>query len=37
MVGHTGNFRAATLSVEAVDLSLARVLPAIDAMPAASR
>ena len=32
MVGHTGNFRAATMSVEAVDLQLARILPAIDAM-----
>ncbi|MBS1138885.1 MAG: phosphoglycerate mutase [Proteobacteria bacterium] len=31
MVGHTGNFYAATLAVEAVDLSLARVLQAIDA------
>jgi 2,3-bisphosphoglycerate-independent phosphoglycerate mutase len=31
MVGHTGNFRAATMAVEAVDLSLARVLQAIDA------
>jgi len=32
MVGHTGNFRAATMSVEAVDLQLARLLPVIDAM-----
>ena len=32
MVGHTGNFRAATLSVEAVDLALERILPVIDAM-----
>ncbi|MBK7465208.1 MAG: 2,3-bisphosphoglycerate-independent phosphoglycerate mutase [Betaproteobacteria bacterium] len=32
MVGHTGNFRAATMSVEAVDLQLARILPVIDAM-----
>ena len=32
MVGHTGNFRAATMSVEAVDLELARILPVIDAM-----
>jgi 2,3-bisphosphoglycerate-independent phosphoglycerate mutase len=31
MVGHTGNFRAATMAVEAVDLALARLLPAIDA------
>ncbi|WP_319243186.1 2,3-bisphosphoglycerate-independent phosphoglycerate mutase [uncultured Propionivibrio sp.] len=32
MVGHTGNFRAATMAVEAVDLALARLLPVIDAM-----
>ncbi len=32
MVGHTGNFRATTMSVEAVDLQLARILPVIDAM-----
>jgi 2,3-bisphosphoglycerate-independent phosphoglycerate mutase len=31
MVGHTGNFRAATLSIEALDLALERLLPAIDA------
>ena len=31
MVGHTGNFRAATMAVEAVDLALARLLPAIQA------
>ena len=31
MVGHTGNFRAATMAVEAVDLALARLLPAIEA------
>ncbi|HJW23857.1 MAG TPA: 2,3-bisphosphoglycerate-independent phosphoglycerate mutase [Rhodocyclaceae bacterium] len=31
MVGHTGNFRAATIAVEAVDLQLARLLPVIDA------
>ena len=31
MVGHTGNFRAATMAVEAVDLALARLLPVIDA------
>jgi 2,3-bisphosphoglycerate-independent phosphoglycerate mutase len=30
MVGHTGNFRAATMAVEAVDLALARVLPVIE-------
>ena len=32
MVGHTGSFRAATMAIEAVDLSLARILPVIDAM-----
>ncbi|WP_153109667.1 2,3-bisphosphoglycerate-independent phosphoglycerate mutase [Propionivibrio limicola] len=32
MVGHTGNFRAATMSVEAVDLALSRLLPVIDEM-----
>lgn len=31
MVGHTGNFRAATMSIEALDLQLARILPVIDA------
>jgi len=31
MVGHTGNFRATTMAVEAVDLALARLLPAIEA------
>ena len=31
MVGHTGNFRAATMAVEAVDLSLGRVLQAVQA------
>ncbi len=31
MVGHTGNFRAATMAVEAVDLALTRLLPAIEA------
>jgi 2,3-bisphosphoglycerate-independent phosphoglycerate mutase len=31
MVGHTGNFRAAVLAIEAVDLALERLLPAIDA------
>jgi 2,3-bisphosphoglycerate-independent phosphoglycerate mutase len=30
MVGHTGNFRAATMAIEAVDLALSRLLPAID-------
>lgn len=32
MVGHTGSFRAATISVEAVDLALSRILPVIDAL-----
>jgi 2,3-bisphosphoglycerate-independent phosphoglycerate mutase len=31
MVGHSGNFRAAMMSIEAVDLALSRLLPAIDA------
>jgi len=31
MVGHTGNFRAATMAVEAVDLALGRVLKALEA------
>jgi 2,3-bisphosphoglycerate-independent phosphoglycerate mutase len=31
MVGHTGNFAAATIAIEAVDLSLARLLQAVDA------
>jgi 2,3-bisphosphoglycerate-independent phosphoglycerate mutase len=31
MVGHTGNFRAATMAVEAVDLALGRLLAAVDA------
>ena len=31
MVGHTGHFRAATMAIEAVDLSLARLLAAVDA------
>ena len=30
MVGHTGHFRAASMAVEAVDLALSRLLPAID-------
>jgi 2,3-bisphosphoglycerate-independent phosphoglycerate mutase len=32
MVGHTGNFRAATMAIEAVDLELARILQVVDAM-----
>ncbi len=32
MVGHTGNFRAATIAIEALDLELARILPVIDAL-----
>ena len=32
MVGHTGNFRAATMAIEAVDLELSRLLPVIDAL-----
>lgn len=31
MVGHTGNFQAAAIAIEAVDLALSRLLPAIDA------
>ncbi len=31
MVGHTGNFAAARMAIEAVDLALARLLPVIDA------
>jgi 2,3-bisphosphoglycerate-independent phosphoglycerate mutase len=31
MVGHTGHFRATTMSIEALDLALSRLLPAIDA------
>ena len=31
MVGHTGNFRAATMAIEALDLALGRLLAAIDA------
>jgi len=31
MVGHTGNFRAATMSIEAVDLALGRLLKAVEA------
>lgn len=32
MVGHTGNFFAAMVSIEAVDLALSRILPVIDAL-----
>ncbi len=32
MVGHTGNFLATKISVEALDLQLARLLPVIDSM-----
>jgi 2,3-bisphosphoglycerate-independent phosphoglycerate mutase len=32
MVGHTGNFRAATMAIEALDLALGRILPVIDAL-----
>ena len=32
MVGHTGNYYAAVMAVEAVDLALARLLPVIDAL-----
>ena len=32
MVGHTGNFLAARIAVETVDLCLARILPVIDAL-----
>ena len=32
MVGHTGNFLATKISVEALDLQLARLLPVIDAV-----
>ena len=32
MVGHTGNLRAATMAIEAIDLQLARLLPVIDAL-----
>jgi 2,3-bisphosphoglycerate-independent phosphoglycerate mutase len=32
MVGHTGNFLATRIAVETVDLCLARLLPAIDAL-----
>jgi 2,3-bisphosphoglycerate-independent phosphoglycerate mutase len=32
MVGHTGNFDAAMIAVEAVDLALARLLPIVDAL-----
>src|SRR5690606_62974 len=32
MVGHTGNMRAATMAIEAVDLCLGRLLKAVDAL-----
>jgi len=32
MVGHTGNYQAAVMAVEAVDLALARLLPVVDAL-----
>jgi 2,3-bisphosphoglycerate-independent phosphoglycerate mutase len=32
MVGHTGNYAAAVMAVEAVDLALSRLLPVIDAL-----
>jgi 2,3-bisphosphoglycerate-independent phosphoglycerate mutase len=32
MVGHTGNLRAAIMSIEAVDLCLGRLLPVIDSL-----
>lgn len=32
MVGHTGNFDAAVIGVESVDLCLARILPVVDKM-----
>jgi 2,3-bisphosphoglycerate-independent phosphoglycerate mutase len=32
MVGHTGNFNAAVIAVEAVDLALGRLLPVVDAL-----
>jgi 2,3-bisphosphoglycerate-independent phosphoglycerate mutase len=32
MVGHTGNLRAATMAIEAVDLELGRLLPVIEAL-----
>ena len=32
MVGHTGNFFAAMVSIEAVDIALSRILPVIDAL-----
>jgi 2,3-bisphosphoglycerate-independent phosphoglycerate mutase len=32
MVGHTGNFRATRMAVEAVDLALGRLLPVVDAL-----
>jgi 2,3-bisphosphoglycerate-independent phosphoglycerate mutase len=35
MVGHTGNLDAAVIAVEAVDLSLGRLIPVIDALDGA--
>jgi len=35
MVGHTGNLDAAVIAVEAVDLSLARVIPVIEKLDGA--
>ena len=32
MVGHTGNYQAAMIAVEAVDLALGRLLPVVDAL-----
>lgn len=32
MVGHTGNYQAAIIAVEAVDLALSRLLPVVDKM-----
>src|SRR5690606_2013322 len=36
MVGHTGNLRAATMAIEAVDVQLGRLLHAIDALGGAA-
>ena len=35
MVGHTGNYQATVISVEALDLQLARILPVIDKLQGA--
>jgi 2,3-bisphosphoglycerate-independent phosphoglycerate mutase len=32
MVGHTGSFQSAVIAIEAIDISLARLLPVVDAM-----